>query len=313
MGSNAGAAFDDVAPLHLAGPSHVAFLDNRKYVDAFRTCRAGACIVAPALAEQAPPGMALLVSARPYWAYALVAQAFHPEPEVAAAVHPSAIIDSSARLGEGCRVDAGAVIGAHAEIGAGCQVGANAVIGPSVIVGDGSSIGAGATLSHCLVGKRALIHPGVRIGQRGFGFAIDGGRTMKVPQLGRVLIGDDVEIGANTTIDRGSGPDTVIGDGCMIDNLVQIGHNVELGRGCIVVAQAGIAGSAHLGDGVAVAAQAGIVGHLRIGNGARIAAQSGVMREVADGESVCGSPAVPVREFFRQVVAVSRLAKRGDG
>ncbi|MFO0997180.1 MAG: UDP-3-O-(3-hydroxymyristoyl)glucosamine N-acyltransferase [Alphaproteobacteria bacterium] len=299
----------DVAPLEVAGPEHLSFLDNRRYVDAFASSRAGACVVAPEHRDRAPAGMALLLSDQPYRSYALAAQAFYPERRPEAARHATAIIDGSARLGEGCVIEAGAVIAERAEIGARCHIGPNAVIGEAVVLGPDCRIGAGATLSHCLVGARVVIYPGARIGQAGFGFALGATGMTKVPQLGRVIIEDDVEVGANSTIDRGAGPDTVIGAGSMIDNLVQIGHNVRLGRGCVVIAQAGVAGSTRIGDHAILAAQAGLIGHLTIGRGARIGAQAGVMRDVPEGESVIGSPAVPVRQFFREVATVQRLAK----
>jgi len=167
---------------------------------------------------------------------------------------------------------------------------------------------------YAIVGSRVRIFAGARIGEDGFGFAPDPSGHVKVPQLGRVLIGDDVEVGANATIDRGAGPDTIIGEGCRIDNLVQIGHNVRLGKGCIIIAQSGISGSTVLEDHVIVAAQGGLTGHLRIGKGARIGAQAGIMRDVPAGESVLGSPAVPVRQFFRQVTTLARLTtgKKND-
>jgi UDP-3-O-[3-hydroxymyristoyl] glucosamine N-acyltransferase len=303
------ALFSDVAPLAAAGPQHVSFLDNKRYVGDLKTSRAGACLLRPEHAGQAPDGMALLLSDEPYRAYALVARAFYPERELEPRRAPSAIIDATARIGAGTRIDEGAVIGAQAEIGHRCHIGANAVIGDGVVIGDESIVGPNASLSHCLIGRRVLLHPGVCIGQRGFGFAMDPAGHVKVPQLGRVIVHDDVEIGASSTVDRGTGPDTVIGPGCMIDNLVQIGHNVQLGRGCVIVAQAGIAGSTRLEDFVIVAAQAGLIGHLKVGKGARIAAQSGVMRDVEAGAQVCGAPAIPVRQFFRQVAALQRLAE----
>jgi UDP-3-O-[3-hydroxymyristoyl] glucosamine N-acyltransferase len=187
------------------------------------------------------------------------------------------------------------------------------VIEAGVDLGEDCRVGANVTLSHCLIGARVVLHPGVRIGQAGFGFAPDAQAPVKVPQLGRVVIGDDVDIGANTTIDRGSGHDTVIGPGTMIDNLVQIGHNVVLGRGCILAGQVGISGSTSFGDFVMVGGQAGFAGHLRIGSGARIAATSGVMRDIEPGATVCGSPAVPITMFMKQVAVLQRLARKKDG
>ena len=303
----------DVAPLETAEPDQLTFLDNPKYLEALRQTRAGAAFIHPDRAEAAPPALTLLLTPSPYRAYALAAQAFYPEAPPFPSVALSAVIDPSARLGEGCRVEPHAVIGARAELGRACLIGANSVIGPGCVLGDEVRVGANAGLSHCLIGSRVWIYPGVRIGQDGFGFAPDPKKHVKVPQLGRVIIGDDVEIGANTTIDRGAGPDTVIGAGTMIDNLVQIGHNVQVGRGCVLVAQVGIAGSTRLGDFVMIGGQGALAGHLTIGSGARIAARSGVMRDVAPGEAVCGSPAVPIREHHRQVLLLQRLAaKKGD-
>lgn len=303
----------DVAPLDTAAPAHVTFLENPKYRDAFRSTRAGAAIVAPDAVAFAPEGLTLLVSPAPYRAYALAAQAFYPDPPPLPGIAATAFVDPSVRLGEGCAVDHHAVIGPSVEIGRRCHVGANSVIGAGCILGDDVRVGANVTLSHCLIGSRVRVFPGARIGQDGFGFAPDPKGHVKVPQLGRVIIGDDVEIGANSTIDRGAGPDTVIGPGAMIDNLVQIGHNVQIGRGCVLAAQVGISGSTRLGDHVMIGGQAGLTGHLTIGTGARIAAQSGVMRNVAPGEAVMGSPAVPIRDHHRQVAKLRRLTKnKGD-
>jgi UDP-3-O-[3-hydroxymyristoyl] glucosamine N-acyltransferase len=195
-------------------------------------------------------------------------------------------------LGEGCEIGAGAVIEAGTELGPSCRV------------------GAGATLSHCLIGERVVLHAGVRIGQDGFGLALDRGGHVKVPQLGRVLIEDDVEIGADTTIDRGSGPDTVVGRGCKIDNLVMIAHNVRLGAGCVVVAQSGISGSTRIDAGSILAAQVGITGHLTIGPQVQLAARTAVTRDLAGGGTYGGVPAVPIGQWRRQVAAIRRLGRR---
>jgi len=305
--------FSDVAPLETAGPEDVTFLDNRKYVEAFVRSRAGGAFIDERYADRAPAGMALLVTAEPYKAFARVAQVFYPAPPVIPRRSASAIIDPTAIVPGDCEIGANVVIEAGARLGARCQIGVNTVIGPAVELGEDCRIAANVTLSHCVIGARVVLHPGVRIGQPGFGFAPDAQGPIKIPQLGRVVIGDDVDIGANTTIDRGSGHDTVIGPGTMIDNLVQIGHNVVLGRGCILAGQVGISGSTKLGDFVMAGGQAGLAGHLTIGDGARIAAQSGLMRDVAPGETVCGSPAVPIASFMKQVATLQRLAKKKDG
>jgi UDP-3-O-[3-hydroxymyristoyl] glucosamine N-acyltransferase len=309
-GADEAALFTDVAPLESATASDVSFLDNRKYVAAFQASTAGLCVVAPEMADKAPAGMALLLSKDPYRAYARIAQAFYPVPAPEPWVAPTAWVDPAATIGEGCRIEPGAMIEAGAEIGARCRIGANAVIGKGVRLGEDCIIGANATISHALIGRKVTIYPGVRIGQDGFGFAMGPEGHLKVPQLGRVVIGNSVEIGANATIDRGAGPDTVIGDGCMIDNLVQIGHNVQLGRGCVIVAQVGISGSTRFGDFVAAGGQAGITGHLKIGSGARIAAQAGVMRDIGPGETVGGAPAVPMADWLRQSAILAKMGRK---
>lgn len=303
----------DVAPLAGAQPNHLSFLDNRKYVAAFTASRAGACIVPAEVIDRAPAGMALLTSDAPYKSYARAAALFHPKEAPAPGVHSAAIVEPTAEIAADSRVEAGAVIAERARIGARSLIGANAVIGPGVEIGADCRIGSGATVSHSLIGDRVAIYPGARIGQDGFGFAPDPKGHVKVPQLGRVVIEDDVEIGANTTIDRGAGPDTVIGQGCWIDNLVQIAHNVQLGRGCVIVAQVGISGSTKIGDFVQIGGQAGLTGHLTIGTGARIAAQAGIMRDIEPGATYGGSPAVPVRLWHRQSAALARLAKSKSG
>lgn len=307
--ATASLVIDDVAALDKAGEGQISFLDNPKYKDSFITSAAAACIVAEPLVALAPKGMALIISKNPYKSYALVAQAFYPVVFPDAQISPAANVDPSAKISRGVVVDAGAFIGAHAEIGEGTWIGANTVVSAGIKIGARCKIDPSVTISHAIIGDAAHIYPGVRIGQDGFGFAIDPAGHVKVPQLGRVIIGDNVVIGANTCIDRGAGPDTVIGSGTWIDNLVQIAHNVQIGRGCVLVAQCGIAGSTVLEDYAVVAAQVGVAGHLRIGMGARIAAQSGVMRDIPARQEQMGTPAQPIKEHMRQIVALKRLTK----
>jgi len=301
--------FNDVRHLEDAGPTHVSFLDNKQYVDAFTKSGAGACIVRAEFAERAPRGMSLLITPEPYMAYARVASAFYPAAPDGHGISPSAHVDPRASIGANVRIMPGAVIFQGAEVGDNSIIGANAVIGHGCVIGTNCQINANAALSHCLIGDRVIVHHGVSIGQDGFGFASNADGHTKVPQLGRVIIEDDVEIGANTTIDRGAGPDTVIGAGTMIDNLVQIAHNVQIGRNCVIVSQVGISGSTKIGDFVVIGGQAGFTGHLEIGSGSQFAARSGVMRNVEPGSILGGAPAKPIREWMREIATLERLAK----
>jgi UDP-3-O-[3-hydroxymyristoyl] glucosamine N-acyltransferase len=302
-------SIEDIAPLDRAGAGMLSFLDNRRYKQAFAQTKASACIVSAQMAELAPAGCHLLISETPYKSYALIAQSFYPIKHPPAAIANTAVIGKDAVIGDGCIIEPGAVIGEGAMIGEGTWIEANSVIGSNVVIGDGCRIGANATVSHAIIGQQTRLYPGARVGQDGFGFAIDPAGFVKVPQLGRVIIGDHVEIGANTCIDRGAGPDTIIGDGTWIDNLVQVGHNVKIGRGCVLVGQCGIAGSTTLEDYVIVAAQGGIAGHLTIGRGARIGAQSGVMKDVPAGEEHFGIPSQPIKQAMRQIATLKRLTK----
>lgn len=297
------------APLNMAGPDDLSFFDNRKYRDMFLASEAGACFVRPEDSELAPMSMSVLIHENPYYAYAVAADALYPRPMVRNRISEQAYIHETAKIGSGCEIRPGVVIGRDVEIGARCLIEPNVVIGKGVVIGNDCRVGACTSISHAIIGNRVAIYPGARIGQDGFGYALSDRGHLKVPQLGRVMIEDDVEIGANSTIDRGAGPDTVIGRGCIIDNLVQIAHNVVLGPGCVLISQSGVAGSSRLGCGVVVAAQGGVAGHLKVGDGAQIGAQSGVMRDIEAGTRVVGSPAQPVKQFFRQHAWLEKSAK----
>ncbi|MBT6094155.1 MAG: UDP-3-O-(3-hydroxymyristoyl)glucosamine N-acyltransferase [Rhodospirillaceae bacterium] len=310
IGASPDQLMHDVGALSLAGPDHISFLDNKKYVSQFAKSAAGACVVDPEMVDKAPGGMALLVTDAPYLGYARIGQLFYPEARQHPEASSEAPIADSALIGEDVIIGAGAVILERAEIGDRCHIGANAVIGTGCVVGADSNIGSNVSLSHSIIGQHVTIFPGASIGQDGFGFAISSTGAVKVPQLGRVMIEDNVEIGANTTIDRGAGPDTVIGAGTMIDNLVQIGHNVEIGKNCVVVSQVGISGSTVVGNGVMIGGQTGFAGHLQIGDGAQVAARSGVTKNVQPGNVVAGFPARPMRQWLRELAFVERLVKK---
>jgi UDP-3-O-[3-hydroxymyristoyl] glucosamine N-acyltransferase len=301
---------EGVAPLQTAGPNEVSFLDNRRYASALDQTSAGAVIVHPDMQARVPSATVPIVTTEPYAGWARVAALFHPVPPVSPGIHPSAIVAEGASVDPSTEVGPLCVIEAGAEIGPGCRIGPCAVIGSGVVVGRDCRIGAHVSLSYALLGARVYVYPGARIGQEGFGFASTKAGFLTVPQLGRVILEDDVEVGANTTIDRGSARDTVIGAGSRLDNLVQIGHNVVLGRCCVIVAQVGISGSTVLEDFVRVGGQAAMAGHLHIGQGAQIGAQAGVISDMPSGATVLGSPAQPKQEFFRQVATLKQMARR---
>ena len=313
-GADPARVIGNVAPLDAARAGDLVFLDNPRYAEALKATRAGAALVAPRFAASTPPGCAALVTPQPYRAIAevlgrLFPAALRPGSVFGMAdVSPAAHVHASARLEPGVAVDPGAVVGPGAEVGAGTLIGPGAVVGPDVRIGRNCVVGANATVFCALVGDRVILHPGVHIGQDGFGFAMGPHGHLKVPQVGRVIIQDDVEIGAGSCVDRGANRDTVIGEGTKIDNLVQIGHNASIGRHCVIVAHAGVSGSSVLEDFVALGAKAGVAGHLRIGAGAQIAAMAGVMNDVPAGARWGGAPAKSIKEFFREVATLKKLA-----
>ena len=306
----------DVAPIDLAGPSDLTFVESNKYADALATTRAGACLIPPLFKGRPPEGLIVLRTEKPYRAFVAVHRKLYPQslrPDSlfeTDGIFESATIHATARLESDIIVDPGAVIGPRAEIGSGSIIAANAVIGPDVTIGRDCRIGAGCSIVHALIGDRVVIHPGCRIGQDGFGYTEDADQQ-KIPQTGRVIIQNDVEIGAGTAIDRGGIRDTVIGEASKIDNLCQIGHNCQIGRHCVVVAQSGLSGSVTLEDYAVLGGSVGLAPHVTIGRGARVAARSGVMHDIPAGETWGGYPAKPRMQWMRQEATLARLAS-GD-
>ncbi len=303
---------DGVGPLEEAGPSQLSFFSNQKYRRAFEASRAGAVIVEPG--TKVPEGRTVLRVANAYLAFARISTLFHPPREALPEVSPVAAIHPTAR------VHPSAQVMPLACVGPGAQVGARTLVFPGAHVGDEARVGEDCVVYHnvvirerCVVGDRVILQPGCVIGSDGFGFAFDpegegaGPRHFKVPQIGNVVVEDDVEIGANTCVDRATLGTTRIGRGAKIDNLVQIAHNVQVGPLSLLMSQVGIAGSTKLGMGVIAAGQVGIVGHLEIGAGARLGAQSGIMKDIPAGETESGSPSVPHQRWLKNVAALDQL------
>jgi UDP-3-O-[3-hydroxymyristoyl] glucosamine N-acyltransferase len=306
----------NVAPIDLAEAGDLTFVDNAKSAKALTSTRAGAILISERYRCRVPNDLVVLLTPKPYQCFVLIARELYPDSlrplslfetegiASSAAVHPDA------QLGRDVTVDPGAVIGPRATIGAGTIIGANAVIGPDVQIGQNCSIGPGCSITNATIGDRVIIHPGCHIGQDGFGFILGASEHLKVPQVGMVVVDNDVEIGAGTTVDRGGVRNTVIGQGTKIDNLVQIAHNVIIGRHCIIAGQSGLSGSVTLEDFVVLGARVGIRQHITVGKGARLAARSSVMRDVPAGAFWGGFPnAKPLRQFLREVVTLERLAK----
>ncbi len=296
-----------VATLGEASRDCVSFCADPAFMDALSRTGAGACFVTAAGAERAPPGCTPLVTRHPQYAYALAAGRLVTPRDIEAcntAVHPSAGLEDDVVIGRG------AVVAQDSEIGEGTRIGPGATIGPGVKIGRHCRIGAAAVVGFALVGDRVHIHAGAVVGEAGFGAAPGPRGLVSLPQLGRVILQDDVRIGANSCVDRGAWDDTVVGERTKIDNLVHIGHNVSVGRDCVMAAYTGISGSCIIGDGCMFGGRAGVIDHITIGDGARIGADAAVMKDVPAGESWAGSPARPIRTWLRQTAWLSRASRR---
>jgi UDP-3-O-[3-hydroxymyristoyl] glucosamine N-acyltransferase len=301
----------DVAALDAAGPGQLSYCERAKFKAALERTRAGVVLVAEALAQSVPQGSVAVVCAHPGLGFAKVATALYPHAGLIwrPSSPPVQPIAPSARVGEGSVLAPGVFVGEGAEIGDDCVIGPGSVIGRGVQIGHKTVVGPHVSISHALIGDRCTIHAGTRIGQDGFGFAGGAWGHFKIPQLGRVIIQDDVEIGANSAIDRGALGDTVIGEGTKIDNLVQIGHNTRVGRRAIIVSQVGISGSCEIGDHAVLGGQVGVADHLKIGAGAFVAAKAGVTGSLDGGQVYGGFPAKPVGQWRREMGALALLVK----
>lgn len=296
-----------VAPVEEAGARDLTFVVDERYARALSESPAGAALAPPEL--EVSPGETVLVRvSNPRAAFGRLTRRFHPEREFPSGVHPTAVLDRGVRLGEDVSIGPYVVVREDARIGAGTRIDAHTLVGAGARVGEGCEIGAGCSiLGPVRMGDRVRVLTGARLGTEGFGYAEEAQGAVHFPQIGGVEIQDDVEVGANATVDRGALGDTVIGARTKIDNLVHIGHNVRIGEDCMIVAQVGIAGSVEVGDRVQMAGQAGIAGHLSIGDGARIAAQAGVIGDVPENATYSGYPARPHGKAMRASAALFRL------
>lgn len=300
----------DIATMQSAGAEDICFFYDKKAKAKGAEIKAKACITTEELKDFVPEGVIKLVCANPKLAFLKLNIAFYSEYQHRPDVSSSARIAPSVKLGQNCYIGENVVLEDNVEIGDNCVIEHGAVVSRGCKIGNNCRIGVGAQIAYCYMGNDCYIYSGARIGLDGFGFQMVDGQHKRIPQIGRVIIGNDVEVGANSCIDRGAMDDTVIGDGCRIDNLVQVAHNIRLGRGCVLVSQTGIAGSCTFGDYVVCGGQTGFADHLNIGSGAQVAAQSGIMRDIAPGAVVMGSPAVPIKDFMRQVAFLQKNSQK---
>ena len=301
------AEISNVAPISNMVEGALAFAEKKAVLENLPEDARGVCCLKPGWEGETPDGVAVILSDNPKLAFAqILARLFKSRPFSDA----SEASTEDLEIGPGSDIAPTAVLSKGVKIGADCIIGANVVIGPGVEIGSGSRVEPGVVISHAIIGARALLSRGVMIGQDGFGFALSDRGLIRIPQLGRVVIGDDVELGSNTTIDRGALDDTEIGDGAKIDNLVQIGHNVKIGPHVVIAGQAGVSGSSTIGAGAALGGQAGVADHVVIGEGAQLAANAGLMHAIPPREKWAGSPAKPVRAFFREQTTLARLSEK---
>jgi UDP-3-O-[3-hydroxymyristoyl] glucosamine N-acyltransferase len=311
LGGDPQAEIVGLAPVEQAGAGTVAFIANQKYISALKTTRASGVLVSPQVAQLGvAEGVGLLVLDDPYMAFAQLLQHWTQRVREVTGVDPRAYVDPSATVGEDTNIGPFVYVGAGASVGPRCDLEPGAYVGKNAVLGAESSMGPNAVLHHgCQVGARCHIYAGAVVGSDGFGFAPDPrtGLHVKIPQVGNVVLEDDVEIGANVTIDRAVLGETRVGQGTKIDNQVQIGHNASVGRGCFLVSQVGISGSSKVGNGVTIAGQAGVAGHISVGDGAVIGAQAGVHSDVSPGGRVLGSPAIDGASAKRAMAMFPRL------
>ena len=300
----------NVASIESATKDDLCFFYDKKNKDKASLIKAKACVTTQELSKLIPEGVIVLISENPKLSFISVMEAFYAEAKYDAKIEESAHIASTAKIGKDCYIGHNVVIEDNVVIGDNCVIEANAFIGHGCQIGNNCKISNNASISYCLMGNDCFIYTGARIGQDGFGFMVVNGRHKRIPQVGRVIIGNDVEVGSNACIDRGALDDTIIGDGCRIDNLVQVAHNDKIGKCCILVAQTGIAGSCTFGDYVVCGGQTGFADHLNVGSGAQVGAQSGVMRDIEPGAIVMGTPTVPIKDFMRQVAFLQKNSKK---